>query len=173
MEFDINGRRINSFRTLLCTHVHSPAHPVSLLSAAIELTSYTKQFLWWMDIREWELISALLLLFVFFLLSLLSCIWFALIFIRFAILFYFIFCFVFVCFNSLPFPCHAVLWYATLYSIVSFQKGFFFISSLSFLFEFITCTAQKNNDVFYRTYFLPFSLSRSSSFFFLFWTVCR
>lgn len=150
MEFDVNGRHIYSFWILLLSFSHSRTHthtyvyssisPVSLLSAAIELNNFYD---------ECELISVFLLLLVFF---------FAVLHLVFSyflyvLLFHFIlFSVLFLCasiyFRSHVIPCCDM----PLFIRLSHFKRVFFISSLSFLFEFITCTAQhrkKNNDVYF------------------------
>lgn len=81
--------------------------------------------------------------------------------------FFFLFCFALFCFffllqfTSVPMPYHDM----PLFIRLSHFKRVFFYFPLSFLFELITCIAQKNYDVFYG---MCFSFSNNVQVFFFF-----
>lgn len=94
-----------------------------------DVPHWAKQFLWWMCLRELISFFPAFGLFLFLFVS-----------------FFFLFC------TSIYF--RSTLLFACLIS-----KGFFLYFPLSFLFQLITCIAQKNYDVFYGMFFLSFFLS--------------
>lgn len=124
--------------TLMHTCSFTGSHSVALLSAAIELTSYTKQFLWWMDIRERERVDLCIVVIVRFLCAVvlhLVCSYFLYVLLFYFILFYFLFCFCVLQFTSAPMSCRAVICHSLFDCLISkrvflFPPYHFYLSSL-------------------------------------------